>query len=406
MYKSLFLQIMEDRGFIHQGTDMQGLDDLMVKEPITAYIGFDCTAPSLHVGSLIQIMVLRWLKNTGHNAIVVLGGATTKVGDPSGRDEARKVLAPETIKANMDSIKLLIQRLVPDVQVMNNEDWLTGIDLLDFSTSVGKHFSINRMLTMDSIRNRLDREQHLSFMEFIYMMLQGYDFSYLAAKHKCQLQIGGSDQWGNIVGGIKLCESMLPDSKTFGLTTPLLTTSTGTKMGKTADGAIWLDEKMLSSFDFWQFWRNIPDADVGRFLKLFTEVSLTTIDSLSALTGNDINAAKKVLATEITALCHGHTQAIQAAETAAKTFEQRQAGESLPLFEIEQGSITVVDLLVQTGLAKSRREAKDLISQGAIKKDGIDIYSACIEHIVITEDEIKLSKGKKNHIRIRGKNNA
>jgi tyrosyl-tRNA synthetase len=401
MYKSSFLKVMEERGFIHQGTDLAGLDNLMSKESITAYIGFDCTAPSLHVGSLIQIMILRWLKATGHNPIVVLGGATTRVGDPSGKDEARKVLAPEEIEVNMAGIRKLIEKLIPDVTILDNSAWLKGNDFLDFSTSIGKHFSINRMLTMDSVRTRLDRNQHLSFMEFIYMMLQSYDFSYLAATHKCQLQIGGSDQWGNIVGGIKLCESLLPDAKVFGLTTPLLTNSTGDKMGKTAAGAVWIDQTMLSSFDFWQFWRNVSDADVIRFLKLFTEVPVVTIDSFTTLTGNDINAAKKILATEVTIICHSQADAELAAQTAAKTFEQGAIGDSLETVEVEIGPVLLRELLVTTGLAKSNREARDLISQNGIKIDN-EVENDIDNIIIVDTEPFKLSKGKKKHIKVQG----
>jgi len=389
---------MSERGFINHGTDLEGLDKLMSEEKIAAYIGFDCTAPSLHVGSLIQLMVLRWLQQCGHKPIVLLGGATTRVGDPSGKDETRKVIPEAEIKSNMEGIKQLIGRFVTigsgssDVVIVNNEDWLKGMDILDFATGPGSHFSINRMLTMDSVKSRLEREQHLSFMEFIYMMLQSYDFAHLAAMYGCQLQIGGSDQWGNITGGVKLCNSMGIKFPVFGLTTPLLTTPDGKKMGKTATGAVWLDPKLTSSYDFWQFWRNVDDKDVSRFFKLFTDCEIDTSNT-------DINSLKKILATEVTRICHGVENARSALETARQIFELGGIGDDLETFAIPQGPILLRELLLESGLVKSIREAKDLITQGGIRLDGEVVTQ--IDYIFAFDGEpVKLSKGKKVHIKL------
>lgn len=391
-------------------TDTESVDRLFSSEtPVVSYIGFDCTAPSLHVGSLVQIMALRWLQKTGHKPIILMGGGTTKVGDPSGKDESRQLLTDDIIQQNMDSLKTVFSRFLTfgegetDAVMVNNADWLSSINYIDFLRDYGRHFSINRMLTMDSVKLRVEREQHLSFLEFNYMILQAYDFVELNRSHQCQLQIGGSDQWGNIVSGIELSRR-LGGEGLFGLTTPLLTTASGAKMGKTAAGAVWLNPDMCSPYDYWQFWRNTEDADVGRFLRLFTELELDEIAALEALQGADINKAKIVLANEITALCHGKEAALQAEETARKTFAEGHSAEGLPTINIEEGrlqeGIPAFLLLKESGLAESGGAAKRLIKGGGGRVNDVPLTDA--EQLLTLSDlnqegVIKLSAGKKKH---------
>lgn len=400
MFRSDFLQTLDERGFIHQATDPTGLDELAAKGPITAYIGFDCTAPSLHVGSLVQIMMLRHLQKCGHKPIVLMGGGTTKIGDPSGKDEARKMLTDDDIVANMVGIRSIFEKFLTfgngptDAVMVNNADWLDGLEYIPFLREVGRHFSINRMLTFDSVRLRLEREQPLSFLEFNYMILQAYDFMELARRSNCRLQMGGSDQWGNIVNGVELTRRM-SGTEVFGLTTPLLTTSDGAKMGKTAKGAVWLNEEALPAYDYWQFWRNTSDADVGRFLRLFTDLPMDEIHRLEALGGAEINEAKKILATEATAMARGREAAEAAAETARRTFEEGAAGEDLPRLTTS-GPIGLVDAMVGLGLAASKGEARRLIKQGGAKVDGETIADEAYV-IAIGKTPVKISAGKKRH---------
>ncbi len=403
-YKSDFLKVLAERGFIHQLTDAAGLDALCANGVITSYIGYDCTAPSLHVGSLVQIMMQMWAQKTGHRPIVIMGGGTTKIGDPSGKDEARQLLDDAGIKANMASIKTVFSRLLnfgdgpTDAVMVNNADWLDTLEYVPFLRDVGRHFSVNRMLTFDSVKLRLEREQPLSFLEFNYMILQAYDFLELSRRYDCRLQMGGSDQWGNIVNGIDLTRRV-DGKEVFGLTTPLLTTSDGKKMGKTADGAVWLNEAQLPSYDFWQFWRNTTDADVGRFLKLFTTLPMDEIARLEALQGAEINDAKKILATEVTALMRGREAAEAAAQTAQTTFEQGGAGDDLPTISVSAPT-KLVEAIVQLGLATSNKEARRLIQQGAVSwfsEDGRGGKATDIEDIIDKPGANKLSVGKKKH---------
>lgn len=405
-FKSEFLKVIKERGFIYQCTDDAGLDNLFSNEnPITAYIGFDCTAPSLHVGSLIQIMILRWFEKTGNKPLVLIGGATTKIGDPSGRDETRKILSEQDITIHIEGINKVFKKFEINTDTVNNEDWLSNINHLDFLKKYGRHFSINRMLSMESVKNRIDREQELSFLEFNYMTFQALDFVHLAENFDCRLQIGGSDQWGNIVSGIDLYRRLHQgDNQLYGLTTPLITTSSGVKMGKTADGAIWLDEEMLSSYDYWQFWRNTEDADVGKFLRLFTELPIDEIQKLEKLDGAEINEAKIILANEATKLCHGEDAAISSEETAQKTFRDGGAGDDLPTIEKSTGDIEkgldYISLFVETGLSSSKKEARRLIEGGGAKVNDIkieSIESKTSKEDITTSDTIKLSAGKKKH---------
>ena len=399
-FRSEFLKTLDERGFIHQQTDAAGLDELAAKGPITAYIGFDCTAKSLHVGSLVQIMMLRWLQKTGHKPIVLMGGGTTRIGDPTGRDEARKMLTDADIAENMAGIRSIFDKFVTfgdgaqDAIMVNNADWLDKLGYIDFLRDVGRHFSVNRMLTFDSVRLRLEREQPMSFLEFNYMILQAYDFLELNQRRECRLQMGGSDQWGNIVNGVELTRRVA-QKEVFGLTTPLLTKSDGTKMGKTASGAVWLNEEMLPAYDYWQFWRNTSDADVGKFLRLFTELPLDEIKRLEALGGSEINEAKKILANEATAMARGREAAEAAAETARKTFEEGAAGEELPRITAT-GSIALADAMVQLGLAASKGEARRLIKQGGARVNGEAVAD---EAFVVTlgAEAVKISAGKKRH---------
>ncbi|MEO0329271.1 MAG: tyrosine--tRNA ligase, partial [Pseudomonadota bacterium] len=364
-FKSEFLHTLQSRGFIHQISDETGLDDLLNKETVTAYIGFDATASSLHAGSLVQIMLLYWFQKTGHRPIALMGGGTTLVGDPSGKDESRQMLTAELIEKNKAGIRDVFSKFLTfgdngnQAIMADNADWLLSLNYVDFLRDVGRHLSVNQMLARDSVRLRLEREQHLSFLEFNYMCLQAYDFTELGRRYECQLQMGGSDQWGNIVSGVDLGRRMgLPEM--FALTTPLLTTSSGAKMGKTADGAVWLSDDLLSAYDYWQYWRNAEDDDVGRFMRLFTTLPLDEIERLEHLEGAERNEAKKILATEATAMVHGRDKAEQAAETARKTFEQGMAADTLPTVsvnpaELSQG-IGVLTLMVQCGLASSNGE--------------------------------------------------
>ena len=410
-FKSDFLHVMQERGFIHQTSDDSGLDDLFRSETITAYIGFDATASSLHAGSLIQIMMLHWLQRTGHRPIALMGGGTSMIGDPSFKDEARKLLTSEDIDASLHGIRQCFSRYLEfgdDKAIMvNNADWLMGINYVEFLRDVGRHFSVNRMLSFDSVKLRLDREQSLSFLEFNYMILQAYDFVELNRRYGCRMQMGGSDQWGNIVNGIDLGHR-LGTPQLYALTTPLLTTSSGSKMGKTASGAVWLNEDMLSAYDFWQYWRNAEDADVERFLKLYTTLPMDEVAKLAMLDGVEINEAKKVLATEATALLHGRDAAERAAETARKTFEEGALADSLPTVTVSAADLAsgigILALFVQAGLAASNGEARRHVKGNALKINDVtvsdDRMTVDRSHIG-REGAIKLSLGKKKHVLVR-----
>ncbi|WP_353205538.1 tyrosine--tRNA ligase [Sphingomonas sp.] len=399
-HTSALLRLLSERGYIHQLTDGAALDALALRQVVPGYIGFDATAPSLHIGSLVQIMMLRRLQQAGHKPIVVMGGGTTKVGDPSGKDESRKLLDDAGIAANIASIRRVFERFLSfgdgptDAILIDNADWLDKLEYIPFLRDVGRHFTINRMLAFDSVKLRLEREQALTFLEFNYMILQAYDFLELSRRVECRLQMGGSDQWGNIVNGIELTRR-IDGVEVFGLTTPLITTADGAKMGKTASGAVWLNEDQLSSYDYWQFWRNTDDRDVGRFLRLFTDLPLDEIARLEALPGAEINAAKVVLANEATALCRGDTAAQDAAETARRTFEEGTAGDALPTFTVS-GSIGVVDALIGLGFAASKGDAKRLIKGGGARI-GADKVSDETMMIAVGDDPIRLSAGKKHH---------
>ncbi|MEP1208289.1 MAG: tyrosine--tRNA ligase [Rhizobiaceae bacterium] len=409
-FKSEFLQTLSQRGFIHQISDETGLDDLLSKETVTAYIGFDATAKSLHVGSMTQIMLLHWFQKTGHKPIALMGGGTSMVGDPSGKDEARNMLTAELIDANKREIMKCFAPFLDfgegptDAIMADNADWLMDLNYVDFLRDYGRHLSVNAMLARDSVKTRLDREQHLSFLEFNYMCLQAYDFVELNRRYGCRLQMGGSDQWGNIVSGVDLGRRSGCD-QLYALTSPLLATSSGAKMGKTASGAVWLNPEMLPTFDFWQFWRNTEDADVGRFLKLFTEVPMDEIARLEALEGAELNDAKKILATEATALVHGRKLAEQAAETARKTFEEGAVASDLPSVTVSasdiEGGAGLLGLIVTAGLAKSNGEARRHIKAGAIKINDkpISDEGLSVDRTYLDDDgAIKLSFGKKRHI--------
>ncbi|HET9935851.1 MAG TPA: tyrosine--tRNA ligase [Methyloceanibacter sp.] len=411
--KSDFLHELAARGYIHQATDEAGLDLLARTERVTGYIGFDCTAPSLHVGNLLGIMMLRKLQQTGHQPIVLIGGGTTKVGDPSGKDEARKLLSDAEIAANIAGIEQVFAKFLSfgrganDALMINNADWLDGLNYIDFLRDYGRHFSVNRMLTYDSVKLRLEREQPLSFIEFNYMVLQAYDFVELYRRHGCRLQLGGSDQWGNIVGGIELGRRT-DGAELFGLTSPLLTTSSGAKMGKTAAGAVWLSADMVSPYDYWQFWRNSEDADVERFLKLFTEIPLDEIAKLAALRGAELNEAKKTLATEATALVHGRDAADRAAETARATFEQGEIAVTLPTIEVPRAELEkgwgVLTANLEAGFVASTGEARRQIKSGGIKINDVTVTDEKRKLTLADltpEGVIKLSLGKKRHALIR-----
>ncbi|PIW30687.1 MAG: tyrosine--tRNA ligase [Rhodospirillales bacterium CG15_BIG_FIL_POST_REV_8_21_14_020_66_15] len=415
--KSQFLNDAEARGFVHQCTDTEALDALAASKTVTAYIGFDCTAPSLHAGSLVSIMLLRLMQKAGHKPIVLMGGGTTKVGDPSGKDEMRKALTDADIAANMAGIRQVFAKFLTfapegeaggptDAVMVNNADWLDKLNYIDFLRDVGRHFSINRMLTFDSVKLRLEREQPLTFLEFNYMILQAYDFLELARRTDCVLQMGGSDQWGNIVNGVELARR-IDNRALYGLTTPLLTTASGAKMGKTAAGAVWLNEDMLSPYDYWQYWRNAEDADVGKFLRLFTDLPLDEVARLEALEGAELNEAKKVLATETTRLCHGDAAAESAAETARKTFEQRTLGDDLPTIEVAaarlDAGVPVFELFREAGLAASNGEARRLIKGGGGRLNDAKIANetAIVGTGDLRDGVIKLSAGKKRHALVR-----
>jgi tyrosyl-tRNA synthetase len=406
-YKSDFLQVLAERGFIHQVSDADGLDARAAAGAITAYVGFDATAPSLHIGNLLTIMMLRWLQKTGHKPIALMGGGTSKIGDPSGKDASRGLLAEAQIDANIASIRTVFARFLDfgaGATMANNADWLDRLHYIPFLREVGRHFTINKMLTFDSVKLRLDREQPLTFLEFNYMILQAYDFVELYQRHGCILQMGGSDQWGNIVNGIDLGRRLL-NAELFALTTPLLTTSSGAKMGKTETGAVWLNADVMSPYDYWQFWRNCEDADVGRLLKLFTELPLDEIARLAALKGQELNEAKKVLATEATALLHGREEAAQAAETARRTFEEGALAETLPTSEIPrarlEAGLGVLAACVEVGFASSNGEARRHIRGGGLK---VNDETVTDEKMMLTpahltpEGVIKLSLGRKRHV--------
>jgi tyrosyl-tRNA synthetase len=399
-HRSSLLKLLDERGYIHQVTDAAALDALAGREVVSGYIGFDATAPSLHVGSLVQIMMLRRMQQAGHRPIVLMGGGTTKVGDPSGKDESRKLLTDEQIDANIAGIRRVFERFLSfgggptDAIMVNNADWLDGLQYIPFLREVGRHFTINRMLTFDSVRLRLDREQPLTFLEFNYMILQGYDFLELSRRAGCRLQLGGSDQWGNIVNGIELGRR-IDGTELYGVTTPLITTADGAKMGKTAQGAVWLDEALLSPYDYWQFWRNVADADVGRFLRLFTDLPLDEITRLEVLPGAEINLAKVVLATEATALLHGRDAADASQRTAAETFAGGGAGEDLPTLTVD-GSIPIIAALTGLGFCASNGEAKRKIAEGAVRIDDQVVSDAGLA-IEVGDNAVKLSLGKKRH---------
>lgn len=409
-YKSDFLRTMSARGYLHQCTDGAALDQLALQPGgIVCYVGYDCTGPSLHVGHLLSIMMLRRLQQAGHKPIVLMGGGTTKVGDPSGKDEARRLLTTDDIAANMASIKTAFARFVTfgdgaaDAVMANNADWLDRLQYIDFLRDYGRHFSVNRMLSFDSVRLRLEREQPLSFLEFNYMILQAYDFVELARRYRCNLQMGGSDQWGNIVNGVELGRRV-HDLSLYGLTCPLLTTAAGHKMGKTASGAVWLNEDLLPTYDYWQYWRNCEDADVGRFLRLFTDLPLDEIVRLEALQGAELNEAKKVLATEATALCRGREAALHAADTARKAFEQGSFGGDLPVIAEprlqEPGGIDIIALVVKAGFAKSNSEARRQIRDAAISLNGEKVSDEALKlgFTPGADGKMRLSFGRKRHV--------
>ncbi|CAI2935168.1 tyrosine--tRNA ligase [Aminobacter niigataensis] len=412
-FKSDFLRTLSERGFIHQTSDDAGLDDLFCKETVSAYIGFDPTASSLHAGGLIQIMMLYWMQKTGHRPVPLMGGGTGMVGDPSFKDEARKLMTPEMIQSNIDGIKQVFSNYLTfgdgprDAMMVNNAEWLLPLNYLEFLRDVGQHFSVNRMLSFDSVKQRLDREQSLSFLEFNYMILQAYDFVELNKRYGLRLQMGGSDQWGNIVNGIDLGHR-LGTPQLYALTSPLLTTSSGAKMGKSMNGAVWLNADMLSPYDFWQYWRNTEDADVERFLKLYTAMPLDEIARLAALGGSEINDAKKVLATEVTAMLHGRAAAEQSAETARKTFEEGALAETLPSVDVAgdelKAGIGLLALVVRAGLATSNGEARRHVQGGAVRinDQAINDERRAVTTADLTpEGVVKLSLGKKKHILVR-----
>ncbi|ASP21702.1 tyrosine--tRNA ligase [Antarctobacter heliothermus] len=405
--KSDFMAVMMQRGYLADCTDYQALDDALSTGVVTAYIGYDATAQSLHVGHLLNIMMLRWLQRTGHKPITLMGGGTTKVGDPSFRSDERPLLGPEQIDANIEGMKQVFAKYLDygegptDALMLNNAEWLDGLNYLDFLRDIGRHFSVNRMLAFESVKSRLDREQSLSFLEFNYMILQAYDFLELNRRYDCVLQMGGSDQWGNIVNGIDLTRRVL-DHQIYGLTSPLLTTSDGRKMGKSQGGAMWLNADMLSPYEFWQFWRNSTDADVGRFLKLYTELPLDECTRLGALAGSEINDAKIVLANEVTTLCHGAEAAAAAEATAREVFEKGGVGDDLPTLtltpaDVAEG-ISIVQLIVRAGLAKSGKEAKRLIAENGARIDDAPLTDAGLMlDAGALSSPVKLSAGKKRH---------
>ena len=401
IHSSPLLRTLEARGYIHQVTDGEALDALAQKQIIPGYIGFDATAPSLHVGNLVSVMLLRRLQQSGHKPIVLMGGGTTKIGDPSGKDEVRKLLDTDGINANIASIRRIFERFLTfgdgptDAVIVNNADWLDKLGYVDLLRDVGTHFTINRMLTFDSVKLRLDREQPLTFLEFNYMILQAYDFLELSRTHGCQLQMGGSDQWGNIVNGIELGRR-IDGTPLFGVTTPLITKADGSKMGKSVSGAIWLHEDQLSHYDYWQFWRNSDDRDVGKFLRLFTDLPLDEIARLEALEGSDINAAKIALANAATALCRGEIAASEAEATARKTFEEGGTGEDLPSLVVVDGAISIIDALTGLGLVASKGEARRMIKGGGARVDGTQVPDEALI-VAVGATPVRISAGKKLH---------
>ena len=408
-YTSSFLRVMSERNFIHQVTDWKSLDALLSEKNMVAYIGFDCTADSLHVGSLVQIMMLRYFQKCGHRPIVLMGGGTTKVGDPSGKDDARQLLNENEIEKNKQGIKTVFEKYLnfgdgpSDAIMCDNDEWLSGLEYVQFLRDYGRHFSVNRMLSFDSVKLRLDREQPLSFLEFNYMILQAYDFLELSRRFDCSLQMGGSDQWGNIVNGVELARR-IDQKSVFGLTTPLVTTASGAKMGKSAQGAIWLNSDRLSPYDFWQYWRNTEDEDVDRFLKLFTELPLDEIARLSALKGNELNEAKKILAHEVTQLCHGRDAANSVAESARKTFEEGSIGQDLPFIIINKNDLEdgvwVIEAMRKLALIQSNGEGRRLIANGGVRVNDT-VISDPEKQLNVSDISIsgmiKLSAGKKRH---------
>ena len=412
-FKSDLMRVLSERGFVHQCSDPEGLDALALKEPIVTYVGYDCTGPSLHVGHLLSIMMLRWLQKTGHKPITLMGGGTTRVGDPSGKDETRKLLTYDEIEANKQSLRAVFARFLDfgdgptGAMMTDNAEWLAPLNYIDFLRDVGRHFSVNRMLAMDSVKLRLEREHELSFLEFNYMILQAYDFVELSGRHGCVLQMGGSDQWGNIVNGLELGRRM-GTPQLYALTCPLITTSSGAKMGKTAQGAVWLKGDLLSPYQYWQFWRNTEDGDVGRFLRLFTELPLDEIGRLERLAGAEINDAKKVLATEATALLHGRAAAEEAAEAARRTFEEGSLADALPTVELPaaelEAGIPVTALFVRAGLAASNGEARRAIGNNALSVNDHRVGDPALvlsAADLTGEGVLKLSFGRKKHVLVR-----
>lgn len=399
-FKSDLLRLLDARGYIHQATDAEALDALAAKEIVPGYIGFDATAPSLHVGNLVSIMLLRRLQQAGHKPVVVMGGGTTRIGDPTGKDEVRKMLTDESIESNINSIRTAFERFLTfgdgptDAVMVNNHDWLGQLGYIEMLQQVGTHFTVNRMLTFDSVKLRLEREQPMTFLEFNYMILQGYDFRHLSKTLGVRLQMGGSDQWGNIINGVELARRM-DGTEVFGLTTPLITKADGSKMGKSVSGAVWLNREQLPDYDYWQFWRNTDDRDVGRFLRLFTDLPLDEITRLESLQGSEINAAKIALANAATALCRGDDAAAMAAETARRTFEEGAAGGDLPSIEVS-GAIALIDALVALDFVASKKEARRMIQGGGARIDGESVSD---ENAMILPNgtPVKISAGKKKH---------
>ena len=409
--RSDFLNVLTERGFVADCTDLRGLDEALTVGVVTGYIGYDLTASSLHIGSLVQIMALRWLQKTGHRPITLMGGGTTKVGDPSGKDEMRRLITVEQIGANAAGIRRVFDRYLrygdgpTDALMPDNAEWLDRLGYVEFLRDIGRHFTVNRMLTFESVKSRLDREQSLSFIEFNYMLLQAFDFLELYRRHDCVLQMGGSDQWGNIVSGADLIRRV-EGAEAFGLTTPLVTRADGRKMGKTAEGAVWLNEDMMSSYEFWQWWRNVPDADVGRFLRMFTELPVDECDRLGRLRGAEINAAKIALANEVTALCHGEVAAKAAETTALQVFAEGGTGDELPTLDLALGDIpeegmSILQLLVRSGLVASGKDARRLIAEGGARLDDVPVGpSLRVDAQALTEAR-KLSAGRKRHALVR-----
>ena len=399
-YNSDLLSLLDERGYIHQATDAAALDALATRQIVPGYIGFDATAPSLHVGNLVSIMLLRRMQQAGHKPVVVMGGGTTRIGDPTGKDEVRKMLTDATIEVNIASIRTAFERFLifgdgpTDAVMVNNHDWLGQLGYIELLQKVGTHFTINRMLTFDSVKLRLEREQPMTFLEFNYMILQGYDFRHLSKTMGVRLQMGGSDQWGNIINGMELARRM-DGLEVFGLTTPLITKADGSKMGKSVSGAVWLNREQLPDYDYWQFWRNTDDRDVGRFLRVFTDVPLDEIARLEALEGSEINAAKIALANAATEMCRGEDAAAMAAETARKTFEDGTAGDDLPVTTV-QGEIALIDALVALNFVTSKKEARRMIQGGGARVDG-DVISDENFVMLPTKAPVKISAGKKKH---------